>query len=106
MSNTDLIVLKIFNIWDPAEDRNFWEALTEVPTACTLHDFHLFIQQAINFGNDHLFDFYAGRNERNRKLIFTEESGYPYGGTAYESIQLKDVYPLKGLKLYYLFDFG
>ena len=32
MSNSDLIILKIFNIWDPIEDENFWEALIEVGT--------------------------------------------------------------------------
>jgi hypothetical protein len=106
MSNLDLIVLKIFNIWDPVEDKNFWEALFEVPTVCSLYDLHLFIQRTINFENDHLFEFYAGRDERNRKLTFSEQSGYPYDGGAYEEIFLKDIYPLKGLKLFYLFDFG
>jgi hypothetical protein len=106
MNDDDLIILKIFNTWDPVENKNFWEALIEVPTVCSLHDLHLFIQQATNFGNDHLFGFYAGRNERNRKLIFTEEPGNPYEGGVYESIQLKQIYPLKGLKLFYLFDFG
>jgi hypothetical protein len=106
MNDYYLIVLKIFNTWDPIEDKNFWEALIEVPAACSLYDLHLFIQQAINFENDHLFEFYAGRNERNRRLIFADESGNPYDGGVYESIQLKDIYPLKRLKLFYLFDFG
>lgn len=78
----------------------------EVPTVCSLYDLHLFIQRTINFENDHLFEFYAGKDERNRKLTFTNKSGYPHDGGAYEDIFLKDIYPLKGLKLFYLFDFG
>ncbi len=106
MKNNELFALKIFNIWDPVEDENFWEAIIEVPVDYSLYEFHLFIQKIINFENDHLFEFYAARNERNRKLIFSDEAGNPYDGGEFEDILLKDVYPLKGLKLYYLFDFG
>jgi hypothetical protein len=67
---------------------------------------HLFIKKIIDFENDHLFEFYAGRNERNRKIEFSDNPGYPYDGGDYESILLKDIYPFKGLKLYYLFDLG
>lgn len=102
----DLITLNIANLWDPVEDKNFWEATIEVPNICSLFDLHLFIQNTIEFGNDHLFEFYAGRNDRNRKIVFSKESGYPDDEGVYDNILLKDVYPLKGLKLYYLFDFG
>jgi hypothetical protein len=102
----DLFTLNICNIWDPVEDKNFWEATIEVPDVLSLFDFHLLIQQILSFDNDHLFDFFAGRNERNRKVLFSEDSGSPYEGGKYEDILLKDIYPLKGLKLYYLFDYG
>jgi len=102
----ELYTLNIGNIWDPVEDKNFWEATIEIPDICSLYDFHLFIQNTIGFDNDHLFEFYAGRNDRNRKIIFSEEPGYPVYENVYENILLKDVYPLNGLKLYYLFDFG
>ncbi len=69
-------------------------------------ELHLFIQKIIDFENDHLFEFYAGRNDRNRKIVFSDNAGYPDDGGNYESILLKDIYPLKGLKLYYLFDLG
>ena len=88
------------------EDKNFWEATIEVPDMCPLLDLHLFIQNTIGFENDHLFEFYAGRNERNRQIVFSEDSKYPDDEDVYENILLKDIYPLKGLKLYYLFDFG
>lgn len=106
MSNFDLIGLKIFNIWDPLENKNFWEALIEVPTIYSLYNLHLFIQDVIHFDNDHLFEFYAGRSVRNRKVTFTEESGYPHDGGAYENMLIKDIYPLTPLKLFYHFDFG
>jgi hypothetical protein len=102
----ELFTLNIANIWDPVEDKNFWEATIEAPDICSLFDLHLFIQSTINFGDDHLFEFYAGRNYRNRKIIFSEESGHPDDDNVYDIILLKDVYALKGLKLYYLFDFG
>lgn len=106
MEKSGLIALKIFNVWDPVENQNFWEAIIEVPSDYSLYDFHLFIQDTIKFENDHLFGFYAGRSERNRKIIFSEDPGYPDDGGEFENIFLKDIYPLKGLKLFYLFDFG
>jgi hypothetical protein len=105
-SKFELFTLNIANTWDPVEDKNFWEATIEVPDICSLFDFHLFIQKTIAFEDDHLFEFFAGRNDRNRKIIFSEESGYPDNEDIYENIILKNIYPLKGLKLYYLFDFG
>jgi len=102
----EIYTLFVCNNWDPVEDKNFWEATIEVPDILCLFELHLFIQQIVSFGNDHLFDFYAGRNDRNRKVVFSEDSGSPYEGRVYESILLKDIYPLKGMKLYYLFDYG
>jgi len=102
----DLFALNIANIWDPVEDKNFWEATIEFPDIFSLFDLHLFIQNTIEFDNDHLFEFYAGRNYRNRKIIFSEASGYPNDEDVYDSILLIIVYPLNGLKLYYIFDFG
>ena len=60
----------------------------------------------LDFDNDHLFEFYAGKNERNRKIEFSDEPGSPYDGQNYERVLLKDIYPLKGMKLYYIFDLG
>lgn len=102
----ELYTLNISNLWDPVDDKNFWEVTVEFPDIYSLFDLHLFIQNTINFGNDHLFEFYAGRNDRNRKIEFSSESGCPDDEQNYENIFLKDIYPLKGLKLYYHFDFG
>ncbi len=106
MEKFELYTLNICNFWDPVYDQNFWKTIIEVPDIYSLFDLHLFIQLIINFDNDHLFEFYAGRNDRNRKIEFSDSPGYPDDGGDYESILLKDIYPLKGLKLYYLFDIG
>ncbi len=102
----ELFALNVYNLWDPAYNKNFWEANIEVPDICSLFDLHLFIQKIVNFDNDHLFEFYAGRNDRNRKIVFYGNPGNPIDGGDYETTLLKNIYPLKGLKLYYLFDFG
>ncbi len=104
----EIYTLNIGNIWDPAEDKNFWEATIEVPDTLSLFELHLFIQNIVSFDNDHLYDFYAGRNYRNRKVVFSKEPGSPLEGGSYEGIRLKDIYPFefKGLKLYYFFDYG
>jgi len=106
MEKFELYTLNIGNFWDPVYDENFWEATIEIPDIYSLFDFHDYIQQILSFDNDHLFEFYAGRNDRNRKIVFSDNAGYPYDGGDYENILLKDIYPLKRLKLYYLFDFG
>lgn len=106
MEDFELFTLTIGNFWDPVDDKNFWEATIEVPDIYSLFDLHLFIQDIVGFDNDHLFEFYAGRNDRNRKIIFSDNSGSPDDGGDYEKIKLNDIFPLKGLKLYYLFDYG
>ena len=102
----NLYTLNICNIWDPHVQDNFWEATIEIPDFCSLFELHIFIQNILNFENDHLFEFYCGRNYNNRKIEFSENPGYPDDGGDYEDILLKDIYPLKSLKLYYIFDLG
>ena len=76
-NEVELYTLTISNTWDPTDDKNFWECTAQVPNILTLYDLHLFIQKAVDFDNDHLFDFYAGRHERNRKIVFATQSGQP-----------------------------
>lgn len=82
----------------------------EFDSGSSLCDVHLAIQKAINFDNDHLFEFYAGKHFRNRKIEFVDppdlETPFEFIDT-FDEITLDQVYPLpKGLKLYYYFDFG
>jgi hypothetical protein len=79
-----------------------WNGLIEIESSATLEDLHFAIIDAVNFENDHLYEFYVSRTERSRnRLRFDEESGKIYNTT------LESLYPLeKGRKLYYLFDYG
>jgi len=79
-----------------------WDGLIEIESSSTLEELHFAIIDAVNFENDHLYEFYVSRTERSRdRLRFDEESGKIYNTT------LESLYPLeKGRKLYYLFDYG
>jgi pRiA4b ORF-3-like protein len=79
----------------------------EIGEDATLEDLHLAIQAAVAFDNDHLYDFYAGRNRRNRQIAFVDDDEWEEREAVFAELTLgEDVYPLEGLKLYYHFDFG
>ena len=80
--------------------------VVEIDESATLEDLHLAIQKAVSFGSDHLYDFYAGRHCRNRQLRYSDEEDWEAREGDFGRLQLSDVYPLNGLKLYYWFDFG
>ena len=105
MNHFQLYEIQIHNYWDPIENKNFWEASMEIQDTYSLYKLHLFIQKKIQFDNNHSFEFYAGRNERSRKVEFVEELAHPNGDGKYKEIELKHSFPLTGLKLYYLFNF-
>lgn len=64
-------------------------------------ELHHCIQHAVDFDDDHLYEFYlsnSGRS-RNRDVV----ASYDHADT----VSLADIFPLpKGKKLFYLFDFG
>ncbi len=84
--------------------------LIEIDSGASLFDLHEAIQTAVDFDNDHLFEFYLGRNPRNRAFEIGESSDWDDFDSpeTYDTTRLSDIWPLpkKGLKLYYLFDFG
>lgn len=79
----------------------------------TLYDFHLNIQRAFNWDNDHMFSFYLSNKLRDRD---NEYSANPLGGhmisrygkptKSAADAQLRDLGLSKGKKFLYLFDFG
>lgn len=71
-----------------------WSRTIEVKEDYTLEKLHRYIQCIIEFDNDHLYEFYAGRNPRNREYKIPSKT------------RLNEIYPMTGYKLYYLFDFG
>ncbi len=50
--------------------------------------------------------FFAGRSHTNKKILYADGPANPYDSGNYRYVSLNEVYPLKGLKLYYIFDFG
>lgn len=70
----------------------------------TLGDFHLAIQEAFSFGDDHLYAFYTEGNHRNGKPIYCEQA--ENGGATAEKTSIADLELFAGQKMWYLFDFG
>ena len=79
-----------------------WEGVMEMDASTSLEELHLAIQKAVNFDNDHMYEFFTARTERGRKQeIFDLENGAMYEQT------LADLFPLPDkLNLYYWFDYG
>lgn len=83
--------------------------LIEIDYTASVLDLHFAIQQAVDFDDSHLFEFFIGRTPRNRSLYVGEKPNWdtfdPY--KEYDNISLSEVFPLpSGMKLFYLFDFG
>jgi hypothetical protein len=83
-----------------------WERVIEIPATHSLYDLHLYIQEIVEFDNDHAYLFFAGRSHTNKKILYSDGPATPYESGNYGNISLNEVYPMKGLKLYYIFDFG
>lgn len=79
-----------------------WTADIEIDSTATLEELHYAIQNAVAFGNDHLYAFYLARNAKSRdREFFDDDDGRVYSTT------LDELFPLQAKKsLFYLFDFG
>jgi len=55
---------------------------------------HKYIQKLVEFDDDHLFEFFVEKHPRCLKNSVSNK------------LKLNEIYPLKNVKLYYLFDFG
>lgn len=93
-----ILEIKLFH----ADDENHWKVSVEVDSMSTLEDLHYLIQYAVDFDNDHLYEFFVSKTERSRdRECFDDENEKIYTTT------LENLYPLeKGKKLYYMFDYG
>ncbi|MBB3063699.1 IS1096 element passenger TnpR family protein [Microbulbifer rhizosphaerae] len=83
-----------------------WKRVIETRESMDLYDLHLYIQEIINFDNDHLFEFFVGRNWGNRKVVFRDEDEFGFEEVRSLDTALNELYPLNGMKLFYHFDFG
>lgn len=79
-----------------------WEAIIALDETSTLADLHHVIQRAVDFDEDHLFEFFIARTEHGRERTrFDEEDDALFTWT------LASFFPLpKHRRLYYLFDYG
>ena len=79
-----------------------WEGTVEINSSATLENLHFAIQDALDFDNDHLYEFYIARTPRSRERIrFDDEGGEIYSKT------IESLYPLADKQcLFYLFDYG
>lgn len=79
-----------------------WQGVIEMHASSSLDELHFAIQDAIGFGNDHLYEFFIARTERSRdRVSLNEENGAVYDAT------IESLFPLPDRRhLYYLFDYG
>ena len=81
----------------------------EIKPTATFLELHEAIQDAVDFDNDHLFEFFIGRHPGNRAYTIGGEPNWdrPNPVRTYRNVRISRVWPLPtGMKLYYLFDFG
>lgn len=84
-------------------NKNLWRML-KLSHNTKFSELHLLIQQAFDFGNDHMYAFYTGTSYRNGKEFY---SANPLGESdEYEDLTIEDAEIYKGHQLVYLFDFG
>jgi Plasmid pRiA4b ORF-3-like protein len=95
-------------------DAKPWSVKVAAAEDTSLADLHLAIQEFVDFQNDHLYEFFIGRHEGHRKIIFRAAdlfdedhflSDEQNGGD--DTTPLSQIFPTpKSHKLFYLFDFG
>ena len=81
----------------------------EIKSTATFLELHEAIQDAVDFDNDHLFEFFIGRHPGNRAYTIGGEPNWDTFSPVrtYRNVRISGVWPLPtGMKLYYLFDFG
>ena len=79
-----------------------WNTDIEFTDLSTLEEVHHAIQEAVEFDNDHLYEFFTARTERARERVtFDAENGRIF------TTRIRDLLPLPPkTKLFYLFDYG
>lgn len=64
----------------------------EIDDGASLLDLQGVIQDSVGFDQDHMFEFFAGRNYRNRKIAFADDGDGEYAGDALDKVTLAQVY--------------
>jgi len=80
----------------------------EIDEKASLYDLHDAIQNAVEFGRDHPFEFFLANSSSpwTKKQWLTEKDEWEDKEDDFCRIRLIDIWPTGRKKLYYLFDFG
>lgn len=98
-----IITLKLEGAYGSIDENSEdWYRLIEIDEKANFVDLHNIIQSAVDFDDDHLYEFFIANTCRSReKLRFDDENGGLWEYT------IGEIFPLpKGKKLFYLFDYG
>jgi len=79
-----------------------WSCVIEIPVENSLEDLHDAIQDAVEFDNDHLYEFYIANSYRGKKL-----HRYDCDDDVIVDNTVAQVFTeAKGKKVFYMFDYG
>jgi len=80
----------------------------EIDEDASLYELHDSIQDAVDFGRDHPFEFFLANSSSPwaKKQRLTEKKEWEDKEADFCRIRLADIFPVGRKKLYYLFDFG
>ncbi len=98
-----IITLKLegaFGSFD--EESEIWYRLIEIESNSNLEALHHIIQDAVEFDNDHLYEFFIANSHRSRDKI-----RFDHDNEGLWEYSVDQLFPLpKHKKLFYLFDYG
>ena len=79
-----------------------WVCNIEIPSDLNLEDFHLVIQDILDFDDDHMYEFYIANSERGKPIARFECDDEQIEETSISELILNS----KGKKAFYFFDYG
>ncbi len=84
------------------EESEVWYRMIEMESTSNLEILHLAIQEAVDFDNDHLYEFFIANS-----IGSSEKERFDDDNQGLWEYSIGDLFPLpKHKKLFYLFDYG
>jgi hypothetical protein len=78
----------------------------ETRTDTTLRELHWIIQDAVQFDDDHMYQYFLGPRW-SKQTSFIGNAAHSENAGVYDQVRVHDIFPLeKGIKLFYQFDLG
>ena len=101
-----MILLLEIKLVTAAVDTNKWSCVIEIDASNTLEDLHHIIQTAVDFDNDHLYEFMIAKTPQSRNSIrFCDDD--EESDNSVTDPTLGEIFPLPPkMYLHYLFDYG